>query len=105
MCGRACTHTWRLTPASHAHHATPQVNGKVLEKRINVRVEHVLPSKCRTGHIARVKKNEEVKKAVRAGKMEKQNLKRQPILPREGYEVSYDVEPETIQPIPFSDVL
>lgn len=81
------------------------VNGKVLEKRINVRVEHVIPSKCRTGHIARVAKNEQIKKAVREGKMEKQSLKRQPILPREGYEVSYDEEPETIQPVPFSDVL
>lgn len=88
------------------------MNGRILEKRINVRVEHVVPSKCRVGHIARVKKNEEIKKAVKAGTMDPVPLKRTPILPRPGYVVSYKDEedetrrePETIQPIPFSDVL
>eukprot|EP00614_Pseudopedinella_elastica_P001603 CAMPEP_0172595174 /NCGR_PEP_ID=MMETSP1068-20121228/14752_1 /TAXON_ID=35684 /ORGANISM="Pseudopedinella elastica, Strain CCMP716" /LENGTH=161 /DNA_ID=CAMNT_0013393607 /DNA_START=126 /DNA_END=611 /DNA_ORIENTATION=+ len=78
--------------------------GKILEKRINVRVEHVIPSKCRLGHIERVKKNDEIKKAVKAGKMEKQNLKRTPVMPRQAYTVKLS-EPETIQPIPYSNML
>jgi len=82
------------------------VNGKVLEKRVHVRVEHVIPSKCRIGHIQRVKDNEAHKKAVREGKAEKKSLKRTPILPKAAYEVDYEgTEPETIQPIPFSDLM
>lgn len=80
------------------------VNGKILQKRINVRVEHVRASKCRDQHIERVKKNEMIKQAVRAGKMEKQNLKRMPIMPKAGYTVKL-AAPETIQPVPFAELL
>ena len=82
-----------------------EVNGKVLEKRINLRVEHVVPSGCRTGHIARVKSNEATKKAVRSESKAKVLLKRTPILPKEAYVVKYDSLPETIQPAPFNDML
>lgn len=82
-----------------------QVNGKVLEKRIHVRVEHVVPSTCRTGHIKRVKDNEATKKAVRDGGADKTSLKRTPILPKKAYVVKYDTEPETIQPEKFNDML
>lgn len=34
-------------------------------KRIHVRVEHVRPSRSRTGHLARVAKNDELKKAAK----------------------------------------
>ena len=77
------------------------MNGKILEKRIHVRVEHVVPSTCRDGHIARVKSNDAIKKA--GG--EKVLLKRTPVLPKPAAVVSYDEEPETIQPLPFSDLL
>jgi len=79
-------------------------NGKILEKRINVRVEHVTPSKCRDEIIARVQKNEAIKKAVRAGTMQRQSLKRSPIQPKAAYTVKL-AAPETIQPIPFSNLL
>lgn len=132
------THIARTSPS------IPQVNGKVLEKRIHVRVEHVIPSKCRIGHIQRVKDNEAHKKAVRENKAEKvrgvnqepaahdkasppflprpyprhpsssllalhtfkKSLKRTPIMPKAAYFVDYEgTEPETIQPIPFSDLM
>ncbi len=80
------------------------VNGRIIEKRINVRLEHVLPSKCRIGHIARVTHNDEVKKAVKAGTMAKQSLKRSPKMPKAAYTLKL-AAPETIQPIPFSNVL
>lgn len=95
---------YNITKRAVGVRVNKEVNGKILEKRINVRVEHVIPSKCRLGHIDRVAKNEEVKKAVRAGTMEKQNLKRQPILPKAAYTVKL-AAPETIQPIPFSSLL
>jgi large subunit ribosomal protein L21e len=81
------------------------INGRVLEKRIHVRVEHVIPSKCRTGHITRVAKNEEIKQAVRKGTMAKQSLKRSPKLPKAAYTVKLAKAPETMQPIPFSAIL
>merc|ERR1719504_302438 len=34
-------------------------------KRIHVRVEHVRPSRSQTGHLARVKKNDELKAAAK----------------------------------------
>mmetsp|Transcript_42428 Transcript_42428/g.85829 ORF Transcript_42428/g.85829 Transcript_42428/m.85829 type:complete len:160 (-) Transcript_42428:127-606(-) len=95
---------YNITKRAVGVRVNKEVNGKILEKRINVRVEHVIPSKCRLGHIDRVVKNEEVKKAVRAGSMQKQNLKRQPILPKAAYTVKL-ADPETIQPIPFSSLL
>ena len=44
-----------------------QVNGRIINKHLNVRVEHVIPSKCRDDLKARVARNEELKKAARAG--------------------------------------
>jgi len=44
-----------------------QVNGKIIKKKINVRVEHVRPSKTRSEWIKRVHANEAHKKAVREG--------------------------------------
>merc|ERR1712154_391705 len=41
------------------------VNGRILAKRVNIRVEHVHPSKCRVDFLARVRGNEEHKRDVR----------------------------------------
>jgi hypothetical protein len=43
------------------------VNGKIIKKKVNVRVEHVRPSTSRKEWIERVKQNEIQKKAVKAG--------------------------------------
>jgi uncharacterized membrane protein YbhN (UPF0104 family) len=43
------------------------VNGKILKKKINVRIEHIRPSTSRKEWIERVKQNELQKKAVKAG--------------------------------------
>ena len=51
------------------------VNGRIMQKRINVRVEHVQHSKCRDDFLNRVKANEAAKaEAKKTGK--KVNLKR-----------------------------
>merc|ERR1712025_1139066 len=47
------------------------VNGRIIRKRVNIRVEHVHPSKCRVDFLARVQKNEAHKRDVRAKKSEK----------------------------------
>ena len=52
-----------------------QVRNRIIKKRIHVKVEHVLPSKCRKQHLDRVKQNEAIKAEKRA---EKVCLKRLP---------------------------
>ncbi|CAJ0823438.1 11572_t:CDS:2, partial [Entrophospora sp. SA101] len=72
-----------------------RVGNRYIEKRINVRIEHVKHSKCRDDFLRRVKENAIKKKDARA-KGEKVNLKRQPVLPRtsppsESYTIELDI--------------
>ena len=84
------------------------VNGRILEKRIHVRIEHVRKSKCQA-EILRRKKENEAAKAEAAKTGEKVNLKRTPKLPKAGYFVQSPggegAEITTIQPLPFSDLV
>ena len=41
-----------------------QVRNRIIKKRIHVKVEHVLPSKCRKQHLDRVKQNDAIKAAT-----------------------------------------
>lgn len=63
------------------------VGNRYMEKRINVRIEHVKHSKCRDDFLNRVKKNAELKKkAKETGEFV--NTKRLPKLPKTGHFVS-----------------
>ena len=84
------------------------VNGRILEKRIHVRIEHIRKSKCQNEILARKVQNEAAKEEARKTGV-KVNLKRTPKLPKEGY---FLISPggegtpvTTIQPLPFSDLL
>ena len=83
------------------------VNGRVIEKRIHVRIEHVRQSTCQKEIIARKVSNELAKvEAAKTGI--KINLKRTPKLPKEGYFLAAagsDGIITTIQPLPFSDLV
>jgi large subunit ribosomal protein L21e len=87
-----------------------QVRNRVLRKRINVRVEHVRPSKCRLDFLARVKKNEEVKRAAKTAgtKAPIEAIKRFPTAPKPGYVVPAESAhglPVVIAPLPFDEML
>ena len=73
-------------------------------KRIHVRVEHVRPSKCRQEVLRRVKENEAAKSAA-AESGEKIDLKRHPVQPKSGYVYNMSEKPETIQALPFVDLV
>lgn len=78
-----------------------QVGNRYIEKRINVRIEHVRHSRSRDEFLTRVKTNAEKKKVAKA---EGQTvfLKRQPVMPREARTVSAkDNVPESIAPIAY----
>lgn len=78
-----------------------------LVKRIHVRVEHLRPSKSKTGHLDRVKSNEAKKKAAKASgtPCPAFELKRQPAGPRDGFlltlENTCEEKVHTLTPVPY----
>lgn len=82
-----------------------RVGNRYIEKRVNVRVEHVALSRSREEFITRVKEN--------AGKKQKAKaegthvfLKRQPVAPRAARTVdAKENVPETITPIPYETTI
>ena len=82
-----------------------QVGNRYIEKRINVRMEHVRMSRSREEFIRRVKDNAAKRKeAKESGKQV--NLKRLPVPPRESRTVSAkDNKPESIVPIAYETTI
>jgi len=74
--------------------------GKVLPKRINVRIEHVKPSKCRDEFTARVKANDEKRRQATA-KGERIILKRKPQQPLAARVITSPPAPVFLAPIPY----
>ncbi|CAG8741877.1 8909_t:CDS:2 [Racocetra persica] len=82
-----------------------RVGNRYIEKRVNVRIEHIKHSKCRDDFLRRVKENAIKKKEARA-KNEKVNLKRQPLAPRPSHFVSTSRNhPTSITPIPYDTLV
>jgi large subunit ribosomal protein L21e len=76
------------------------VNGRYLEKRVNLRVEHVKHSKCRQEFLDRVKSNA-LKEREAKEKGEHVQLKRLPAQPRESRVVSIKSNaPQTLTALP-----
>ncbi|CAF0868411.1 unnamed protein product [Didymodactylos carnosus] len=84
-----------------------RVRYRIMEKRINVRVEHVKHSTCRLDFLNRVKKNEELKRSAKLqGKvLSSSSLKRQPEGPRKQHLVrTKNNKPQLVEPIPYQFV-
>ncbi|KAJ2678507.1 Pyrimidine nucleotide transporter, mitochondrial [Coemansia spiralis] len=80
-----------------------RVGNRYLEKRINVRIEHVRHSKCREDFLRRVKENAAAAKAA-SESGNRVILKRLPAQPREARFVSTkNNEPTTITAIPYDN--
>lgn len=81
------------------------VNGRYLEKRVNLRVEHVKHSKCRQEFLDRVKSNAAKKREAKE-KGEHVLLKRMPAQPRTAHTVSIkDNVPLTMVPVPYETTI
>jgi large subunit ribosomal protein L21e len=80
-----------------------RVRGKTLPKRINVRIEHVKPSKCRDEFLARVKTNDEKRREARAAGKHI-ILKRKPVTPLAARVIENPPEPVFLAPIPYEFV-
>ena len=83
------------------------VNGRIMHKRINIRIEHVQHSKCRDDFLNRVKSNEKTKAAIRAAGKDgvKKNLKRQAAQPRAGRIVKISKAAKIVYPQPYEIVV
>jgi len=81
------------------------VNGRYIEKRVNVRIEHVRHSKCRQEFLDRVKSNA-AKKAEAKAKGETIVLKRFPVQPREARLISTKANaPQTLTALPYETTI
>jgi large subunit ribosomal protein L21e len=82
-----------------------KVKHRYMEKRVNIRIEHVQPSRSREGFLRRVKANAELKRKAKAEGKPVQ-LKRQPAMPRDARTVSLkDNPPETVTPVPYETTI
>ncbi|KAK4242070.1 ribosomal protein L21e-domain-containing protein [Achaetomium macrosporum] len=82
-----------------------KVKHRYIEKRINVRIEHIQPSRSREDFLRRVKENAELRKKAKAEGTPVQ-LKRQPAMPREARTVSIvDNKPETVAPVAYETTI
>ena len=82
-----------------------QVGNRYMEKRINVRVEHVRHSRSREDFLKRVKSNfAKQQKAKETG--EPQQMKRQAAQPRGARTISLkEQKPENIVPVPYETTI
>jgi len=82
-----------------------KVGNRYLEKRVNIRVEHINHSKCREEFVRRVKDNASRRKeATKNG--EHVNLKRLAVHPRDARTVvSKDNLPQTITPVAYETTI
>ncbi|KAJ9109946.1 hypothetical protein QFC20_003146 [Naganishia adeliensis] len=81
------------------------VNGRYMEKRVNLRVEHVKHSGCRQEFLDRVKSNALKKKEAKAQGIHI-NLKRQPAQPRQAHHVSTENNAaETLYPMAYETTI
>ncbi|XP_055312690.1 60S ribosomal protein L21 [Sitodiplosis mosellana] len=91
---------YNVTPHAVGVIVNKRVRGKILPKRINVRIEHVKHSKCREDFLRRVKENENLlKDAKEKGKWV--SLKREPKPPRQSRVVKNPPTPIALAPIPY----
>ncbi|KAL9995235.1 putative ribosomal protein L21e [Helianthus debilis subsp. tardiflorus] len=78
------------------------VGNRIIKKRIHVRIEHVMPSRCTEEFKQRVKKNDQLKAEAKA-KGVVISTKRQPLGPKPGFMVE-GTTLETVTPIPYDVV-
>ena len=79
-----------------------QVGNRIIRKRIHVRVEHVMPSRCNEEFRLRKIQNDKLKAEAKA-KGEVISTKRQPVGPKPGFMVE-GAKLETVTPIPYDVV-
>ena len=115
---------YNVTPSAVGIIINKVVGNRYIEKRVNIRVEHIRHSKCRQEFLDRVKRNHDahVEAKAKGGEYcrhlyqfrlfmlvpfsERVNLKRQPVLPRGSHTVSTkDNAPQTMTPVRYETTI
>ncbi|BAT89140.1 60S ribosomal protein L21-2-like [Vigna umbellata] len=94
---------WNVTKRAIGVEVNKQVGNRIIRKRIHVRVEHVMPSRCTEEFRLRKIKNDQLKADAKA-KGEKISTKRQPEGPKPGFLMVEGALIETVTPIPYDVV-
>ena len=82
-----------------------RVRGRILAKRISIRLEHLKHSTCRLDFLRRVKENEVLKKEAKAAGKEAPHCKRIAKEPSLAHVVTTEGnEPQILGPIPYEFV-
>ena len=114
---------YNVTPSAVGIIINKVVGNRYIEKRVNIRVEHIRHSKCRQEFLDRVKRNHDAHAEAKAkgGEYccmvvlrlypdirlaERVNLKRKPVLPRGAATISIkDNAPQTMTPVPYETTI
>src|SRR5271156_5299899 len=81
-----------------------KVGNRYIEKRVNVRVEHIALSRSREDFLNRVKENAKKQREAKE-KGVHMHLKRQPLMPREARTVEMGKGVETVVPIAYETTI
>ncbi|KAF7335171.1 hypothetical protein MSAN_02350300 [Mycena sanguinolenta] len=98
---------YNVTPSAVGVIVYKVVGNRYIEKRVNLRVEHVRHSKCRQEFLDRVKRNHEAHVEAKE-KGERVNLKRIPAQPRAAHTVASatgDNIPQTMVPVRYETTI
>ncbi|GIL49836.1 hypothetical protein Vafri_6152 [Volvox africanus] len=91
---------WNVTKRAIGVEVNKRVGHRIIRKRIHVRVEHVVPSRCREEFLKRRAANDAAKAAAKANGEPVPKTKRVPQGPRDGFELIPE-KVETIAAIPY----
>jgi len=95
---------YNVTPRAVGVIINKVVGNRYIEKRVNIRVEHIRHSKCRQEFLDRVKSNDKAKKEANE-KGERVTLKRAPRQPRQAHTISGSDLPTTLTPVPYETTI
>ncbi|KAL5533859.1 hypothetical protein ACEPAG_319 [Sanghuangporus baumii] len=97
---------YNVTPHAVGVIVNKVVGNRYIEKRVNIRIEHVRHSKCRQEFLARVKRNEQLRAEAKAKGEPAPSLRRVQPAPRESHIVSSkDNAPQTVVPVPYETTI
>ncbi|KAH9064066.1 ribosomal protein L21e-domain-containing protein [Lactarius vividus] len=96
---------YNVTPHAVGVIVNKVVGNRYIEKRVNIRVEHIRHSKCRQEFLDRVSRNHDAHVEAKVNG-ERVNLKRVPVLPRGAHTVSASSNtPQTIVPVRYETTI
>merc|ERR1712146_287612 len=94
---------WNVTPRAVGVLVNKQIGNRIIQKKLHVRIEHVVPSKSRQECLERFKRNDALKAAAKKeGKII--STKRLPAQPRDGEMVSVD-ETIVLEPLKYEFIV